>query len=274
MGILNVTPDSFSDGGRFFSPDRAVEQALKLVGDGADILDIGGESTRPGSDAVSAQDEIRRVVPVIEALSEKVDVPISIDTQKSVVAREALKAGASIVNDISGLNADEEMARVVASSGAALVVMHIRGTPQTMQKDPSYDHLMSQVCRFLRSSIQRAVEAGVDEEKIIVDPGIGFGKRLEHNLELLRKVRQLRSLGRPVLVGTSRKSFIGQVTGAPVERRLFGTAASVACSLAQGALVFRMHEVAEIAEVLKVAGAISEAKSTIKASRENVAANN
>ncbi|MDK1030986.1 MAG: dihydropteroate synthase [Planctomycetia bacterium] len=274
MGIVNVTPDSFSDGGKFFCVDRAVEHALKLADDGADILDIGGESTRPGSTPVHARQELERVIPVIDALNRRTGVPVSIDTRKSAVATEAFRAGAVMVNDISGLTADEEMAAVVGEAGAALVVMHMQGTPQTMQQAPQYEHLMSQVCRFLRQSICRAVRAGVDEEKIIVDPGIGFGKRLEHNLELLKRVGQLRSLGRPIMVGPSRKSFIGAIAGAPVEERSTGTAVSVAMSLARGALVFRVHDVKEMAEALAVAGAIAGAESTIKAGKEHVAADN
>ncbi|GAH51056.1 unnamed protein product, partial [marine sediment metagenome] len=220
MGVVNVTPDSFSDGGKFLEADRAVAQARRLVDEGADLLDIGGESSRPGSDPVSEAEEMRRVLPVVETLAEAVAVPLSIDTRHARVAREAVAAGAALVNDVTGLQGDPEMARAVAETGAGIVIMHILGEPKTMQQNPHYDHLMADVVRYLRRGMALAEEAGVPENRILVDPGIGFGKTLKHNLEILAQLGHIRSLGRPILVGPSRKRFIGELTGveAPAER--------------------------------------------------------
>ncbi|RMG67998.1 MAG: dihydropteroate synthase, partial [Nitrospirae bacterium] len=203
MGILNVTPDSFSDGGMYMDRQRAVEHALRMVEEGADIIDIGGESTRPGAEPVPLEEELRRTIPVIEAISEKVDVPISIDTYKAEVARRAIEAGATIVNDISGLRFDPEMASVVAEKGVALVIMHIKGTPRDMQKNPEYDDLFGEIIEYLRGSIEIAKKAGVPEERIVIDPGIGFGKKPEHNLQIINRLDRFSELGRPILVGPS-----------------------------------------------------------------------
>lgn len=258
MGILNVTPDSFSDGGEFFDTGSAVRRALQMVRDGADIIDVGGESTRPGSEPVALDEELRRTVPVIEAVARETGVPISIDTYKPEVARRALDAGASIINDISGLRSDPDMARVAAGHKAPVVVMHIKGTPRDMQtKEPSYEALIPEILDYLRGSIRIALEAGIGEDAIIVDPGIGFGKTVEHNLEIISNLREFARLGKPVLVGPSRKSFIGAVLGGlPAGERLEGTAAAVTASVLNGANIVRVHDVKEMARVLKVADAI------------------
>ncbi len=252
MGIVNVTPDSFSDGGKFLEVNAAASQALRLEEDGADMLDFGAESTRPGSDPVDADEEIRRVVPVIEALRAETQLPISIDTSKAVVADAALKAGADIVNDITGFQGDADMAKVTAAHGAAAVLMHIRGTPKTMNVDTNYEDLTGEVCRYLQDSIEIGVRAGVDEEAIIIDPGIGFAKRHRQNLDILLHLETLHRLGRPILVGPSRKSFIGHMTGLQPEDRIFGTAASVALCACKGAHILRVHDVKEMRQVLEV----------------------
>ncbi len=254
MGILNVTPDSFSDGGKYFSLDSAIKHAMKMVEDGADIIDVGGESTRPGSEPVPVEEEVRRVIPVIKEIVKRVDVPVSIDTYKSEVARQALDNGASIVNDISGLRFDEKMADVVASYKASVVVMHIKGTPKTMQQNPTYDDVISEIYSYLSESVEIARRAGI--EQIIVDPGIGFGKRLIDNLEIIRRLREFKSLGYPVLIGVSRKSFIGNILNLPVEERLEGTAGAVAVSVWNGANIVRVHDVKEMARVVKIVDAI------------------
>jgi dihydropteroate synthase len=257
VGILNVTPDSFSDGGRFLAPRDAVARAEQLVADGAAVIDVGGESTRPGSDPVSDEEELARVLPVIRELAAHVDIPISIDTRHARVAREAVAAGACLVNDITGLLGDAEMARTVADSGAGVVIMHILGEPKTMQHHPHYDHLMADVCRRLRLGVERAADAGVPEDRILVDPGIGFGKTLDHNLEILARLGQLRSLGQPIMVGPSRKRFIGELTGQETpEDRTFGTAAACAMAVAAGALLVRVHDVRPVRDAMAVASAI------------------
>jgi len=256
MGVVNVTPDSFSDGGRFIERPKAVEHGLELVEQGADILDIGGESTRPGAEPVPLDEELRRVLPVIESLAEGTDVPISIDTCKAAVAEQAVAAGAAIVNDITGLRSDPDMAAVIARTGAAAVVMHIQGTPRDMQVEPHYDDVMDEICRYLRESLLIAERAGVEMEKVIVDPGIGFGKTVEHNLEVLDRLGELKSLGRPILVGTSRKSTIGKVLDAPVDARIFGASATVAVAIRNGAHVVRVHDVAEMSDVTRMTDAI------------------
>ena len=261
MGILNVTPDSFSDGGQFLARDAAVEHALKMVDEGADIIDVGGESTRPKSQAygeggqtVPEEEELRRVIPVIKGIIKHTDTPVSIDTYKSGVARAALKAGASIVNDISGFSFDAALPSVVADAGASAVVMHIQGTPQTMQHDPSYHDLIREVSSFLEDAMDKGRRAGI--EQMIVDPGLGFGKRLEHNLELIGQLRRLEALNCPILVGPSRKSFIGMLLDVPVVDRLEGSlAAAVACIL-NGAHILRVHDVKETKRVAVVADAI------------------
>ncbi len=257
MGILNVTPDSFSDGGRFLDRDAAVGHALLMIEDGADFIDIGGESTRPGAASVSAQDEIDRVLPVIRMLAGRTKVPISIDTVKPEVAEAALRAGAVIVNDTSGLHRDSRLADVAAAAGASMVLMHMQGTPQTMQKDPRYDDVMGEICTYLEEGVARARAAGVDQ--VIVDPGIGFGKLLAHNLEILRNLRSLERTGCPVLVGPSRKAFIGAITGLPAEERQFGTAAAVTASIFHGASIVRVHDVKAMKQVAQVADAIMHA---------------
>ncbi|MBU2464032.1 MAG: dihydropteroate synthase, partial [Candidatus Edwardsbacteria bacterium] len=211
MGILNLTPDSFSDGGRFNTTDKALVQAIKMIEQGADIIDIGGESTRPGADKVSVEEEIARVVPVIEALAKKSDIPISIDTYKSEVARRSLEAGVSIINDISGLRFDQNMAGVAAEFKAGLVLMHIKGTPEDMQKDPQYDDLLDEIKKYLKDSIKIALEAGVERSAIAIDPGIGFGKTVEHNLSLIKNLTYFKDLDCPIVIGASRKSFIGKL---------------------------------------------------------------
>lgn len=256
MGILNVNPDSFSDGGRYIDLGLAEERAFRMVEEGADIIDIGGESTRPNVMPVDADEEMRRVLPVVERLAGRVSVPISVDTYKAVVARESIHAGAEIVNDISGLTFDQDMAATVAETGAGLVVMHTRGRPDTMQKDTSYGNLVAEVMDFLRRSVSMAVAAGIAKERIVVDPGIGFAKSVQGNLELLRRLRDFSPLELPVLVGTSRKSFIGTVLGRDVDQRLFGTAATVALAVANGATIIRVHDVREMRDVADMAHAI------------------
>lgn len=258
MGILNVTPDSFSDGNRFFDVDRAVEEALKMEADGADIIDIGGESTRPFAPQVGEAEELRRVIPVLERLSGRLRIPLSVDTYKSSVADRALQAGAEIVNDISGLTFDARMAEVVAAAGAGLVVMHTRGRPEEMQQDTRYRSLISEVSASLAGSIRIAQSAGIGAERIVIDPGIGFGKSVEGNLEIIRRLAEFSPLGRPVLVGTSRKSFIGKVLGREVGERLFGTAATVAVALMNGASVFRVHDVRDMRDLLDMAFALTK----------------
>jgi len=255
MGIVNVTPDSFSDGGEFLDAEAAIAHGAELAAEGADILDVGGESTRPGAVAVGAGEEKRRVVPVIEALAGRATAPVSIDTSKAEVAAAAIEAGASIVNDVTAL-ADPDMAPLLADRGAELVLMHMRGSPRTMQVDPVYDDVVDDIRAFLAQRIERATAAGIDEEKIWIDPGIGFGKTTEHNLELLRRLAELRDLGRPIMVGTSRKGFIGSLTGADVGERLGGTIATCVLAVANGADALRVHDVGPVREALLAAGAI------------------
>ncbi|WP_240928286.1 dihydropteroate synthase [Thalassoroseus pseudoceratinae] len=250
MGIVNVTPDSFSDGGSWLDVDRAVEHALSLVEQGAGILDIGGESTRPGADPVSFDEELRRVLPVVEELSSRTDVPISIDTTKAEVARQTLAAGASIVNDISGLTFDPDMPGVCAEENAGVVCMHIQGTPQTMQNEPHYEDVLREVLEFLEHRMEVLESAGIPRERIVLDPGIGFGKTATHNLELLSNIAALRSTQRPVLIGHSRKRFLKAILGRPVEERSSGTI-GVSIALAdQGADILRVHDVAAVRDAL------------------------
>lgn len=257
MGILNVTPDSFTDGGMFYPTAAAVEHGLRMAEDGADIIDIGGESTRPGSEALGYDEELRRTIPVIEALAKRVAIPISIDTYKADVARRALDAGASMVNDISGLRFDPEMAKTVAARQVPVVVMHIKGTPKNMQLNPHYEALLPEIMDYLRTSIRIARDAGVDEQRIIIDPGIGFGKTFEHNLRILNDLHEFTLLGKPLLIGPSRKAFIGKILdNASTSERLEGTAAAVAISIMNGAHIIRVHDVKEMVKVAKVADAI------------------
>ena len=255
MGVVNVTPDSFSDGGEFLEAGRAIARARELVRDGADLLDIGGESVRPRAEGISAELELERVGPVLEGLV-GIGVPVSIDTQKAVVAEAAIELGATIVNDVSALRTDPELAALCAERGVELVLMHMQGTPLTMQDDPTYDDVVDDVKAFLTERIDVALAGGVAEERIWVDPGIGFGKALDHNLELLRRLGELRDLGRPIVIGTSRKSFIGEITGREVHERLGGTIASSVLAMANGAEVLRVHDVREAREALRVAEAI------------------
>jgi len=258
MGVLNVTPDSFSDGGRFASREAAVAHAVEMAAAGADLIDVGGESTRPGSQPVPADEQARRVVPVIEAIGSRVPtVVVSIDTTRATVAEAALDAGATLVNDISAGRDDPGMLPMVAQRGAPIVLMHMQGTPATMQDNPTYADVTAETIGFLRDRIAAAEAAGIAKERILVDPGIGFGKSMNHNLELLRRQGELLALGRPVVIGTSRKGFIGRITNEPEpSRRLFGTAASVAWSVANGAAVVRVHDVGPMAQVVRMIEAI------------------
>ena len=256
MGVVNVTPDSFSDGGLFLDPDAAVRQALALAQEGADILDVGGESTRPGSEGVSEEEERRRVEPVIEqVVAAETGARVSIDTSKSGVARAALDAGADYVNDVTAFRADPALAALVAERGVDCCLMHMLGEPHTMQQDPRYDDVVSEVKAFLAQRLAFAVSEGVAEERVMLDPGIGFGKTLEHNLELLRRLDEIVALGRPVVVGTSRKSFLGKITGREVGERLPGTIATNVLAFERGASVFRVHDVAPVRDALEVAAA-------------------
>jgi dihydropteroate synthase len=255
MGVVNVTPDSFSDGGLYLEAEPAIEHGRALVADGADLLDVGGESTRPGAASVSAAEESARVVPVIEGLL-VAGAPISIDTSKLAVAEAALDAGATIVNDVTALRADPGIAALVADRGAELVLMHMQGSPRTMQEDPRYDDVVDDVKAFLAERMSLAAAEGVPEQRIWLDPGIGFGKTVEHNLELLARLRELTELGRPLVVGTSRKSFIGRIGEAEVDQRLGGTIATCAIAYANGATMLRVHDVREVREGMLVAEAI------------------
>jgi dihydropteroate synthase len=259
MAVLNVTSDSFSDGGRFSDPDRAVVEALKMIEEGADILDIGGESSRPGAQPISLDEELERVVPIVAKLAGRVRVPISVDTRKAEVARRCLDLGASIINDISALRHDPEMAEVVRQYGAGLILMHMLGEPATMQLNPSYTDVIEEVYDFLRSRIEAAVAWGIDRERIAVDPGIGFGKRLEDNLALLNQLASLTGLGRPIVIGPSRKGFLGTLLGRSVLEREWGTAAAVAAAVLNGVHVVRVHAVSEMKDVIRVSQAIRAA---------------
>jgi dihydropteroate synthase len=253
MGVLNVTPDSFSDGGEFFTTEKAVEQGMRMAEEGADIIDVGGESTRPGGEAVSAHTELSRVLPVIAQLRAKVSALISIDTTKAVVARGALEAGASIINDVSGGRADSKMMNLAAEKKAALIIMHMQGTPQTMQRNPHYDDVVREVADFFRQQYARALECGIDSMAIAFDPGVGFGKTVEHNLALLANLSRLRIDNRPIVVGVSRKSSLGQMIGsAEMSDRLAPTIAFTALLRERGANVLRVHDVKENAAALRV----------------------
>jgi dihydropteroate synthase len=256
MGVVNVTPDSFSDGGRFLDPSAAVAHGVRLAEEGAAILDIGGESTRPGADPVPAEEELRRVVPVVERLAAAgTGSQLSIDTSKAAVAGAALDAGASYVNDVTAFRGDPAIAGLVAERGVECCLMHMLGEPRTMQEDPRYDDVVSDVKAFLEQRLAFAVGEGVPEERVTLDPGIGFGKTLQQNLELLRRLDEIAAIGRPVLVGTSRKSFLGKLTGRDVDDRLAGTIATIVLAYARGASVFRVHDVAPVRDALTVAAA-------------------
>jgi dihydropteroate synthase len=255
MGVVNVTPDSFSDGGLYLDPEAAIAHGRELAAAGAEILDVGGESTRPGAEVVPAEEELRRVVPVIQGLR-GTGCDVSVDTSKARVAAAAVDAGATIVNDVTALRGDDEMATLCAEREVTVVLMHMRGDPRTMQEDPRYDDVVAEVQAFLAERLEAATAAGIAEERIWLDPGIGFGKTAAHNLELLRRLGELRDLGRPLVVGTSRKSFIGRVDGSAAGDRLGGTIASSVLAAAEGAEVLRVHDVAEMRQALTVAAAI------------------
>ncbi len=258
MGVVNVTPDSFSDGGKFFDPAAAIAHGAALAAAGAHLLDVGGESTRPGAQAVSEEEELRRVVAVVRALVLACpSVPVSVDTSKAAVALAAVDAGASMINDVTALAGDPQMARVAAQTGAGLCLMHMQGTPRTMQATPAYGDVVAEVKQFLGAAAARAIAAGVKPDRLVVDPGIGFGKTIDHNLTLLRRLGELRSLGYPVLVGTSRKAFLGQITGKPAPQRVGATAATVAIIAAAGSADFvRIHDVAEARDAAAVGDAV------------------
>ncbi len=255
MGIVNVTPDSFSDGGEFLDPDRAIAHGRELAREGADVLDVGGESTRPGAEAVGAEEELRRVAPVVEALVGD-GLSVSIDTSKVAVAEAALDAGAAMVNDVTALRSEPDLAGLCAQRGCEVVLMHMLGDPRTMQENPTYEDVVDDVKAFLAERIEFAISEGVDEERIWIDPGIGFGKNVEHNLELHRRLGELAELGRPIAFGSSRKSFIGKLTGAEVDQRLGGTIASNVIAYANGARMLRVHDVEPMRQALTVAEAI------------------
>lgn len=256
MGVLNVTPDSFSDGGRYLDPGAALKHALEMVEEGADLIDIGAESSRPGAEPVPEAEELHRLIPVVQEVCRQVPVPVSVDTTKAAVARTAIAAGAAMVNDISACEADPAMLGVVAETGAGLVLMHMQGTPRTMQQSPRYGSVVDEVCEFLRARIQAAVQAGIAADHILLDPGIGFGKNLKHNLTLLAGLDAFQSLGRPILVGVSRKAFIGEVLGRRTDDRLMGTAAAVAAAVLRGASVLRVHDVSAMRDVVRMVHAI------------------
>lgn len=252
MGILNITPDSFSDGGQYLNPDLAIQHALQMKNEGADMIDIGGESTRPGADPISVEEELRRVLPVIEVLVKEIDLPLSIDTRKAEVARKALLAGAHLVNDISGLHYDSGMADVIAEYQASVIIMHSKGIPKTMQDNPQYHNVVEEIRASLLESVQLARDAGISDDQIILDPGIGFGKTVHDNFEIIAHLGKIRSLGYPVLMGVSRKSFIGKTLNCSEEKRIFGTAAAVAASILNGAQIVRVHDVRAMHDVARV----------------------
>ena len=256
MGIVNVTPDSFYDGGRYSRIEQAVAHALDLVEQGVDILDIGGESTRPGASPIDEETELGHVIPVVDELARRTTVPLSIDTTKAEVARRGLDCGASIINDVSALRGDPAMASVIAQYGAGVVLMHMQGTPQTMQQNPQYEDVVQQVHQFLSDRVRCAMEAGIPQSHIILDPGFGFGKLVSHNLELLRQLSSLSTLGRPLLVGLSRKGFIGELVGRPVQQRAWGTAAAVALAVERGAKIIRVHDVEMMMDVVTFTAAL------------------
>ena len=259
MGIVNVTPDSFSDGGRFAATEAAVAHGLDLARQGADLLDVGGESTRPGAEPVDVEEELRRVVPVVRELATRTDLPLSIDTYKAETARQALTAGAHVVNDVTALRGDPEMAEVVHAFGAGLILMHMQGSPQTMQINPTYDDVTAEVTQFLEARLQTAAELGIAGSQVVLDPGVGFGKTAAHNLELLARLAELQALGRPVCLGVSRKGFLGRLLGRSVAERLAGSLAAVCHALAHGAAqIVRVHDVAETREAVRLFQALKE----------------
>ena len=262
MGILNLTPNSFYDGGKFINPADAIKYAVRMVEDGADIIDVGAESSRPGSDPISPDEEIERLKPVLSELS-RLNVPISVDTYKSSVARWALDAGASIINDISGFRFDPDLAKVVSEYKVPVVIMHTYGKPKTMQDNPQYKSLLNEIIWYLKDSIKIGMDAGINHDRFIVDPGIGFGKTVSHNLEILKGLSRLKELGSPILIGPSRKSFIGNILNLQPEKRLEGTAAAIAIGIMNGANIIRVHDVKEMVRVAKISDAIRSSKRLI-----------
>ncbi|PKN70677.1 MAG: dihydropteroate synthase [Deltaproteobacteria bacterium HGW-Deltaproteobacteria-12] len=257
MGILNVTPDSFSDGGLHYSQQKAMEYGLQMIEQGADIIDIGGESTRPGASPVSAKEELKRVIPVISGISGQSNVPISIDTNKAIVAREAIAAGAEIVNDVSAFQHDKKMTQIVKKGRAAVIMMHMRGKPLNMQNgNLTYSNLMGEIITFLRQSIEKAIFAGIEKESLVIDPGIGFGKTPEDNFRIINNLGELRTLGIPIMIGTSRKAFLGKITGGEPQERVEGTAATIAASIINGCHIIRVHDVAVMKKIAAVTDAI------------------
>jgi len=263
MGIVNVTPDSFSDGGKFINPADAIDHAIHLVEDGADILDIGAESTRPGAADVSVEEEIDRLLPVVNALVKSVDVPISVDTTKSVIAQQMLDAGAHIINDISGLQFDPQLSKVVADYGCPVVILHIQGTPRTMQKNPVYNDVISDIISYFKKRVEFARSAGIQDQQIILDPGIGFGKTIEHNFRILSEFREFTSLGYPLVLGASRKSFIGKTLDVPVDDRLEGSLAAAVVGAWNGANIIRVHDVKETKRALRITDAIDRQRGDV-----------
>ncbi len=267
MGVLNVTPDSFSDGGTYVALEQAVDHARQMQAEGADIIDIGAESSRPGAQPIDEREELRRLIPVMEAVREAVSLPISVDTTKAAVARSAIQAGAAIVNDISALQGDSLMAQLVAETGVALVLMHMQGTPQTMQQSPRYRNVVEEVMAFLQQRAQVAIACGIRPSQIVLDPGFGFGKLQEHNLQMLAEFEQFTTLGYPVLAGISRKQFIGNVIRRPVQEREFGNAGAVAVAVLKGAHIIRVHDVRAMKDTATVVSAISRhARSSVEVS--------
>jgi dihydropteroate synthase len=260
VGVLNITPDSFSDGGQNFSTASAVERAIEMESQGADIIEVGGESTRPGATPVPIEEELARVLPVLQALEGRLRVPISVDTYKNEVARRALACGASIINDISALRFDEAIADTVAETGAGLILMHMRAEPSTMQQIAPSENIFEEICGDMEEALQKAVAKGVQHQQMVFDPGIGFGKTFEQNLAILNQLERFAKLNLPIMIGTSRKSFIGRITGRPADQRIFGTAASVAAAILRGAHMVRVHDVREMVEVARLTDAIANAQ--------------
>ena len=256
MGILNVTPDSFSDGGEYYNLDKAIEYSLELVNQGVDIIDVGGESTRPGADTISIDNELERVIPVIKGIRSTSSIPISIDTYKSDVAKEALDSGANIVNDISGLNFDSKMIDIVKNYNVPIIIMHIKGTPKNMQLNPTYDNIVDEIINYFNTQINLCLDYGIAKSHIILDPGIGFGKQLNDNFILIRELNTFANLGYPILIGPSRKSFIGLTLDLPVDERLEGTAAAITASIINGARIVRVHDVLQMKRVQIIADKI------------------
>jgi len=259
MGVLNITPDSFSDGGKYFSKNAAIKHALKLINEGSDIIDVGGESTRPGASPLTIEEEITRVIPVIKEIRKlSKNILISIDTYKSEVAKEAVKYGANIINDISGLVMDDRMVHIAAELDVPVIIMHLKGTPMDMQVNPTYENLISEITEFLRTQIQYALKNGVKKHNIIIDPGIGFGKTIEHNFKIIANLEKFKKIGFPILIGPSRKSFIGNLLKLPPDKRLEGTAASIAIGIVNGARIVRVHDVLEMKRVSSIADKVNE----------------